>query len=34
MSIFKETFPTFLQDQIKVRQRVIASGAGRQNIEN
>ena len=34
MSIFKETFPTFLQNQLKVRQEVIASGAGRTETDD
>ena len=29
MSIFKETFPKFVTDQLEIREEVIASGTGR-----
>ena len=29
MSIFKETFPQFVIDQLKIREDIISSGAGK-----
>ena len=32
MSIFKETFPKYVRDQLKVREQIIARGAGKKDV--